>query len=165
MDYAKRVEELLRMPQELCIMCGLCCKVATFKGGLAINEIRELANDYTNPSQAEGAKDFLTLFRPISPEEAEVTSPEFVGTVTARFEDPERKKKVGFFRCVFVGDHNLCLIHEDRPMLCRMYPIPHERTIYHSICGFKETGEKNWQEIKKIIDILEEKSQNLQTEE
>ena len=147
MDYAQKVEQLLKMPQKLCKMCGLCCKVASFKAGMSYEEIKEIAKDSSNPSQADGARDFLTIFRPISREEAIRLSPGFVETVLERFKD--RKDKVCFFSCRFIKDGTLCLIHEDRPILCRMYPIPHERTVYHPKCGFKEQSQKNWEEIQR----------------
>lgn len=162
MDYAKRVEELLKMPQEFCKMCGLCCKVASFKGGMSYEEIKKIAQDYSNPTQADGAKDFLTIFEPMTQEEARKIAPGFVDSVLERFE--ERKDKVSFFKCRFIKEGSLCLIHEDRPVLCRMYPIPHERTVYHPECGFKDQGIKNWKEIQDIIIQLTVKSQALEEE-
>lgn len=160
MDFSARVERLLKMPQDLCKTCGLCCKVASFKGGLTFNEIKQLAQDYSNPSQADGAKDFLTIFEPIPQDEAKKLSPAFVENILMSFEG--KKEEMSFFRCRFMNDDgNLCLIHEDRPILCRMYPIPHERTFYHPQCGFKEQGQKNWAEIKNIINELNEMNKNL----
>jgi Fe-S-cluster containining protein len=161
MDFAKKVEELLKMPQELCNMCGLCCKIATFKGGMSYEEIKEIASDYSNPSQADGARDFLTIFEPITQEQARNTAPDFFNIARSRFPE-DRRDKVGFFKCRFIKDGSLCQIHEDRPLLCRMYPIPHERTVYHKNCGFKERGEQNWQEIKTIIESLQQQSQELE---
>lgn len=162
-DYAKLVEELLKMPQELCKMCGLCCKVASYKGGMSFEEIQEIANDFSNPTQADGAKDFLTIFAPISDEEAMALSPEFVESVYERF--PESQNKECFFKCRFMNEaRTMCAIHEDRPMLCRMYPIPHERTFYHGQCGFKQQGRENWQKIIAIMLELQAKSQRLEDE-
>lgn len=161
MDYVKRVEELLKMPQELCNMCGLCCKVAIYKGGMSVKEIFEIMKDTTQPTQADGAKDFLTIFEPMSKNEAHSYSPDFVDIVSSRF--PEKKDILSYFKCRFLDyKSNKCLIHEDRPMLCRMYPIPHERTVYHKDCGFKDTGEKNWQEIVKLIDELQNISKQIE---
>ncbi|MEW5819046.1 MAG: YkgJ family cysteine cluster protein [Cyanobacteriota bacterium] len=162
MDYAKKVEELLKMPQELCKMCGLCCKLASFKGGMSYDEIKNIACDYSDPSQADGAKDFLTIFEPISREDATELSESFVKEITKRFE--ERQEKVTFFKCRFIKDGNLCQIHEDRPLLCRMYPIPHERTVYHAECGFKDQGIKNWQEIQNIVQELIQRQLALEEE-
>ena len=162
MNYADRVNELLKMPQELCNMCGLCCKLASFKGGMSVEEIREIAKDFSEPSQADGAKDFLTIFEPITLEEARSVSSSFVDDILELFKDKE--KTPAFFKCRFLKDGKLCAIHEDRPILCRMYPIPHERTVYHKSCGFREQGIKNWNEIKQIIIALQEKQKALDEE-
>lgn len=162
MDYAEKVNELLKLSQEYCKMCGLCCKIATFKGGMSYEEVKKIANDFSEPTQADGAKDFLTIFEPMALKEAIEVAPGFVKTVQDRF--PGKKDKVCFFKCRFIKDGCLCMIHEDRPLLCRMYPIPHERTVYHNECGFKEVGERNWEEIKQIIITLQNKTLQLEEE-
>ena len=154
MNAAERVEKLFKMPQHLCNMCGKCCFVATFKGGLSHKEILDLINDpASEDSQVQGAKDFLTVFKPFDDlNEIHKKSPYFVEKVMAKLKDNE---KVAFFYCKFVDKSAKCLIHEDRPVFCRMYPIPHERTIYHEKCGYEETGKKNWNEIIKILADLQ----------
>ncbi len=161
----ERVNNLLKLPQHLCNMCGNCCRMATFKGGLSYEEVLELANSKDeDESQVVGAKDFLAIFQPyVSSEEAKKIAPEFTESVYEIF---GKDSKVGFFHCKFLGkmgEKYGCLIHEDRPQLCRMYPIPHERTFYFPECGFKEQGRKNWEEIKNIISSLEEKRDHLQS--
>jgi Fe-S-cluster containining protein len=154
-DSVKRVKELLKLPQHLCKMCGTCCRIAIFKGGLPYEKVVDLANSNTDePSQIEGAKDFLSIFVPYaSVEDAKKVAPEFVDEVINKFGE---EVKSGFFYCKFLKD-NKCQIHEDRPLLCRMYPIPHARTLYNPGCGFKEQGIKNWEEIENIIKELEAK--------
>ncbi|OGH98597.1 MAG: hypothetical protein A2104_07095 [Candidatus Melainabacteria bacterium GWF2_32_7] len=157
-EAVKRVQELLKLPQHLCDMCGKCCKIATFKGGLSYEEIKKLAESTDeDPSQIEGAKDFLSIFAPYnSRKEAEEAGVGFIDRVLERF---GKDSDVSFFYCKFIGENNSCLIHEDRPLLCRMYPIPHERTFYNPGCGFEEQGKKNWQEIENIIEDLRKKHQ------
>jgi Fe-S-cluster containining protein len=154
-DAVKRVEELIKLPQHLCKMCGKCCSIAVFKGCLSYENIVQLANSTTEePSQIEGARDFLSIFAPYdSIEEAKRIAPEFVEMI---IEAVGKSANTTFFYCKFLKD-NKCQIHEDRPLLCRMYPIPHERTFYNPECGFKEQGIKNWEEIQKIIRELEAK--------
>jgi Fe-S-cluster containining protein len=154
-DIVKKVQELLKLPQNLCKMCGKCCQIATFKGGLSYQEVLNLANSTTDEqSQIDGARNFLTIFTPYeSIEEAKKVAPEFVEEVIQRFGE---EAKTSFFYCKYLKD-NLCQIHEDRPLLCRMYPIPHERTLYNPECGFKEQGIKNWEEIAQILKELEAK--------
>jgi len=157
-EIVKRVQELLKLPQNLCRMCGKCCRIATFKGALSYEEIKKLAESTTEQaSQVEGAKDFLSIFVPYkSREDARKVASEFVDMVLEKFGEDSQ---VSFFCCKFITDENHCQIHEDRPHLCRMYPIPHERTLYNEGCGFAEQGKKNWQEIQDIINKLESQRQ------
>lgn len=152
-DIVKKVQELLKLPQELCNMCGKCCKIANFKGGLSYEEVVKLAESTSeDPSQIEGAKDFLAIFTPYeSIEEAKKINAKFVERVLKVF---GQNSRVSFFHCKYLAKDNSCLIHEDRPLLCRMYPIPHKRTLYNFECGFEEQGIKNWQEIENILADL-----------
>jgi len=159
-DIVKRVEELMKLPQHLCNTCGKCCRMATFKGGLTYEQVKKLAESMDeDPVQVEGARDFLSIFVPYnSTEEARKVEPEFVDETLKRL--GKKDDEMSFFYCRYIGDNNLCMIHEDRPALCRMYPFPHEKTLYFKGCGFKEQGEKNWAEIKKILEDLEAKANN-----
>ena len=70
--YAKQVKELLKLPQSLCKKCGQCCNAVIFKYGLTYDEIIKMINNpSSDPSQVKGAKDFLSVFVPISFEEAQ----------------------------------------------------------------------------------------------
>lgn len=159
-EIVKRVQELLKLPQHLCNMCGKCCKIATFKGGLSYEEILKLIeNPEEDASQIDGAKDFLSIFIPYeSLEKAKEVGAGLVEKVLERF---GKDSQVSFFYCKYVGKNNACLIHEDRPLLCRMYPIPHERTFYNPECGFEDQGKKNWQEIENILINLKSQRENL----
>ncbi len=154
-DAVKKVEELFKLPQSLCKTCGQCCKIATFKGGLSFKEVQKLSCDPTqDPSQVDGAKDFLTIFTPYkNTAEARKVAPEFVNETLEKLN--KKDDEMSFFYCKFIDKTGLCAIHEDRPQLCRMYPIPHERTLYFPNCGFIEQGKKNWQEIMNILDSLQ----------
>ena len=160
-DIAKRVEELLKLPQDLCNTCGKCCRIATFKGGFTYEQVLELSQrnpqDEDEAVQVDGAKDFLTIFKPYeTTEEARKYAPQFVNETLAHF--GKQDGEMTFFTCRYIGDNNLCKIHEDRPHLCRMYPIPHEKTLFNPGCGFKEQAQKNWAEIQDILRQLEELS-------
>lgn len=158
-DAVKKIEELLKLPQELCNMCGKCCHIATFKGGLSYEDITELINDpKTDPTQSEGARDFLAIFKP------------YDSHLTVKEKDPvfyERvMKKVGnpnmsFFHCKYIGERGGCLIHEDRPLLCRMYPVPNEKTLFFPDCGFEAKCNENWKKITAIIDEFKAKQKEL----
>jgi len=160
-DIVKRVEELLKLPQELCKTCGKCCRIATFKEGLTYEEV--LALSQKNPEnddeaiQIDGAKDFLTIFKPYkSIEKAKEYTPEFVKEALKRTN--RKENEITFFYCRYIDENNLCKIHEDRPHLCRMYPIPHYRTLFNPRCGFEEQAKKNWEEIEQILKQLDELS-------
>lgn len=158
-DIVKRVQELLKLPQELCNTCGKCCRIATFKGGLNYEQLLELSQSLAQSEeeavQIDGAKDFLTIFAPYeSTAEARKFAPEFVDQTLELF--GKKDDEMSFFTCRYLGDDNLCKIHEDRPHLCRMYPIPHERTLFNPGCGFEQKSKENWKEIKEIVSQLEE---------
>lgn len=158
-DIVKRVQELLKLPQDLCHTCGKCCRIATFKGGLNYEQLLELAQSSPQSEQeavqVDGAKDFLTIFEPYeSTAEARKFAPEFVDQTLESF--GKKDDEMSFFTCRYLGDDNLCKIHEDRPHLCRMYPIPHERTLFNPGCGFEKKAKENWAEIQEIMRQLEE---------
>ena len=154
-DAVKRIQELLKLPQELCKMCGKCCHIATFKGGLSYEEIIELINDpESDPVQVEGAKDFLAIFEPYdSHETIKSKEPQFYESVMKKVGKPG----MSFFHCRYIGKHGGCLIHEDRPLLCRMYPVPNERTLFFNGCGFEKQCMENWKEITKIVEEVKAK--------
>lgn len=154
-EAVKKIQELLKLPQSLCNMCGKCCHIATFKGGLSHEQILELISNPESPAtQVEGAKDFLTIFEPYdSHETVKKLAPEFYEKVMKQVGNPD----MTFFKCRFIAKQGGCLIHEDRPVLCRMYPIPHERTMFFPGCGFEEQSIANWKEIQEIVKEVEER--------
>ncbi|MBX2859961.1 MAG: YkgJ family cysteine cluster protein [Vampirovibrio sp.] len=154
LGYANEVERLLKMPQHLCKQRGICCRVATFKGNMGIDEIRQLAAEDTQA--AEMARDFLSIFLPYESEEAvrEVAS-EFVDRVREKTSEKNNNPdNVTYFHCKFVLEDGRCGVHEDRPIGCRTYPFPYKDTLYHPGCGFEQQGKANWQKIQAILDTL-----------
>lgn len=151
---AKEVEQLLKMPQSLCKQRGICCKVATFKGSLSLDEIRALGE--SDASDAEHARVFASIFEPYSSQDAtRQVADEFVDRIrekaAAKGQDPD---KITFFQCRFVLEDGRCGVHEDRPLGCRAYPFPHKNTVYHPGCGFEDQSRKNWARIEEIMDTL-----------
>jgi Fe-S-cluster containining protein len=152
---AAEVESLMKLPQHLCKQRGICCRVATFKGSLSFEQIKELA---VNPEATghSSAKDFVSVFEPYeSQAEVKELAPEFVERVrtfaSGKGQDPDA---ISFFKCKYVLDDGRCGVHEDRPVGCRVYPIPHKNTIFHPGCGFEQQGVQNWSRIKEILDML-----------
>jgi Fe-S-cluster containining protein len=153
----KKIQELFKLPQSLCKTRGNCCRVATFKGTLNYQDIVALAN--SDESDATNAQEFLTLFVPYETvEEVIAIAPQFVDRVQ------EKNPDSSFFHCRFLADDGRCLIHEDRPTGCRVYPFPHENTIYHPGCGFEKKGVENWRKIQDIQNYFEYRFQQLQEE-
>lgn len=152
---AREVEQLMKMPQHLCKQRGACCRVATFKGSLSHAQIEAMASDPTHPGY-EQAHDFYTIFEPYgSQEEVRSIANEFVDRVrTQTQKDGGNPDAVSFFHCKYVLEDGRCGVHEDRPVGCRAYPFPHEKTIYHPGCGFEQRGTDNWNRIKEILDAL-----------
>jgi len=158
-ELGQRVQSLMRLPQGLCKTRGNCCRVVTYKGSLGVEEISELA--CSDSPQSENAQDFLTLFEPYaSQDDAREIAPMFVEQVRQTASE-EAQDDISFFRCRFLGDTGQCRIWEDRPTGCRMYPFPHEKTIYHPGCGFAKAGHENVQKIQTIIQFFERREGEL----
>ncbi|MBY0450417.1 MAG: YkgJ family cysteine cluster protein [Cyanobacteria bacterium] len=156
LGFAQEVEKLMKLPQHLCKQRGICCRIATFKGSLNVDDIRKLSLMGDEPG-AEMARDFLSVFEPYATtEEVVEMAPEFVDRVKQTTQlgggNPDN---VSFFKCRFVLADGRCGVHEDRPVGCRTYPFPHKDTIYHPGCGFEQQGKANWQRIEEIIQTLE----------
>ena len=152
-SYSQQVQELLNLPQSLCKQCGQCCNTSIFKFGLSYGEIIELINNpETDPSQVKGAKDFLSVFEPISYEEALQRNKKFVDDILKKLNKP--KEKVTFFHCKYLTDDNKCAIHDRRPDLCKHYPVCYKDAFFIDGCGYAEQARKNWTEIEKILGKL-----------
>ncbi len=161
LGFAKEVESLLKMPQHLCKQRGICCKIATFKGSLSLEEIKALGE--TNEANAEHARVFASIFEAYDSQEAvRDIADEFVNRIRKRAEETGKNPdKISFFKCRFVLDDGRCGVHEDRPLGCRAYPFPHKNTVYHPGCGFEAQSHKNWERIETIMDTLGMKSEDV----
>jgi Fe-S-cluster containining protein len=158
------VQGLFKLPQQLCKVRGNCCRVATFKGLLSYDSLMTLAT--STEADAINARDFLTLFVPYQTlDDVKAIAPQFVDDVlTAADLKDNPVNDVGFFHCRFLGEKGECRIHEDRPTGCRYYPFPHENTIFHVGCGFKDTAIYNWQKIKEITRFFEQRMAQMNAE-
>ncbi len=155
LGFAEEVEQLMKLPQSLCKQRGACCKVATFKGSLTLEEIKALG--HTDEPNAEHARVFASIFQAYeSQEAAREVADGFVDRVRnfvaeTKGDNPD---EVTFFKCRFVQDDGRCGVHEDRPTGCRAYPFPHKHTIFHPGCGFEHQAKQNWQRVEEIMDVL-----------
>lgn len=153
LNYAKKVKELLTLPQSLCLQCGQCCNVSVFKGGLLYDEIIELINNpLSKESQVKGAKDYLSIFEPIPFEKAQELNYKFTVDILKKL--GKTKEQVTFFHCKYLREDNKCSDHLNRPDLCRVYPVCYKDMFYYDGCGYAETARKNWAEIEKILKSL-----------
>ena len=149
-NYAKKVEELLKLPQSLCKQCGQCCNTAIYKYGLKYEKIIELiSNPDTPDSQVKGAKDFLSVFEPITFEKAQELNYKFTVDIMKKLN--KTKDEITFFHCKHLTEDNKCAIHDKRPDLCKHYPVCYKDMFYFEGCGYAETARKNWAEIEKIL--------------
>jgi len=102
-----------------CKMCAQCCRCAS-PSSPSIELLKRAASD------TKFAKDFFSIFIPyLNIEEAEKINSIIVKKTVKAAENPENKvsaNELVFYHCRYISEDNKCLIHEDRPALCRNYP-------------------------------------------
>ena len=113
-----------RRPQELCKMCGRCCRLSTtpkpYKELVALAE----AGD-------QGAKDFLEIFEPYETiEEALKVDREIV-------ENIGYDENTTFYHCRYIQKNNLCSRYDTRKELCKHFPST-PFAVTPPGCGFEE---------------------------
>lgn len=130
-------------PQELCLMCGKCCRCVTT--AYSYEELIELAK-----SNDEGAKDFLSIFVPYtSVEDARKVHEEVVDNILNILKADEKPTdNLTFYKCKHLSDNNLCEIYEKRLMLCDRFPSSTWAVVPPG-CGFE-----NWL-VKKREEIVQ----------
>lgn len=138
-----------------CKMTGRCCRMAT-PSTPAIKLLEKAAKGSTT------ARDFFAIFQPYeSIEEVRNLCAELVERSIKAIEKLPAFDSVDqlvFYHCKYIGDDNKCLIHEDRPQLCRDFPdTPY--LIMPPGCAFeswaKECKEK-YQQMKNELQTLKE---------
>ncbi len=123
---------LAMRPQELCNMCGRCCRVVTTSKSYEELKALQAEND-------EGACEFLKIFVPYpSIEAARAVDKELVDNViNLLIEDGNYDEtKMTFYGCKYLREDNLCSIYEERPVLCRHCPST-PWSIVPPRCGFE----------------------------
>lgn len=126
-------------------MCGKCCKLSTTD--TPYEELLELAQKGN-----ESAKDFLSIFEPYpSTEEARKAAPEIVANILKALEnDPQKAKKMTFYKCKYLLDNNLCGIYKTRPLVCERFPSSAWAVVPPG-CGFEGWLFKKSEETKRKI--------------
>ena len=115
-NYEKKY--LSRRPQELCKMCGRCCKVATTT--VPYETIKKMKDEGD-----KGATDFLYVFEPYpSIDAARKVSADIVDNIINGLKEDGNYKEdeMTFYHCRFLQDDNLCGNYEERPLLCKHFP-------------------------------------------
>lgn len=140
------LELVKNRPQELCKMCGDCCRVVTTKH--SYEKLLELKK-----SGDKGATDFLNIFKPFETiEDARKESNEIVENILIRSKLNEQD--ITFYKCKNLQENNLCGDYENRPLLCRLNPFS-PWSIVPPNCGFNNWLKK--QQEKKITEINHQK--------
>ena len=123
---------LSKRPQELCHMCGRCCRVVTTPR--PYEELKKLAA--LGDSMAD---DFLKIFEPYSSiDEARKVDKELVDNIISLLKIDGRfdENSTTFYHCKYLLDNNLCSIYEERPVLCKHCPST-PWAIVPPGCGFE----------------------------
>jgi Fe-S-cluster containining protein len=151
---AAEVESLMNMSQNLCKQRGICCRVAVFKGLHNWETLLEMTQQ--DDMDGEMARDFASVFLPFSNhEEVRAIAPDFVDSALERaYAKGMRDEEVGFYHCRYVSDDGRCSVHEDRPIGCRKYPLPHPNTLFHPGCGYEGQAKENWKRVLEILTML-----------
>lgn len=152
-----RYEEIYlnQRPDNLCRMCGKCCRVVTTS--VSYSELKQKAQEGD-----EGAVDFLDIFVPFSSvEEAREKAPDIVDNIVKGLKDdgmyPELE--LTFYGCKYLKENNMCGQYENRKTLCKHFPST-PWAIVPPGCGYEGWLFLKREEIKQKIrkskeDLLE----------
>ena len=123
---------LAKRPQELCLMCGRCCRVVTTSKSYSELLKLQAEGDY-------GASEFLRIFKPYdSLDKAREVDAELVNNIINMLSADGNydEKSITFYGCRYLQENNLCGIYEQRPDLCRHCPST-PWVIVPPGCGFE----------------------------
>lgn len=140
-------EEVLGIKFPECKKTGQCCRIVS--PSVPTFELLKKA--------AEGddyARDFFNIFIPYNSlkEALSVNKKTVLRSLKSAEEQGFNKEDIIFYYCKYIGNDNRCLIHEDRPQLCRDYPDT-PFLVFSESCAYNE-----WSKIcrKKYIELKEE---------
>ena len=147
-DYEKNY--LSQRPQELCHMCGKCCKVVTTS--IPYKQLLKMKENGDS-----GATDFLEIFEPFdSVEDARNLCPDIVENIIERFKKNSKPTdNLEFYTCRFLGEDNLCRIYKNRKTLCKHFPST-PWAIVPPGCGFEAWLFLKREEAKQKVRKLKE---------
>ncbi len=148
---------LFQRPDNLCRLCGLCCRVATTQ--YPSEKVVTMAE-----KGDQGAIDFLSAFEPYnSIDEARQVSAETVDNIIQRLKEDGNYKEdqITFYRCRYLDDNNLCTRYQDRYTLCRHFPAS-PWAIVPPGCGYEGWLFTKREDIKQKIRKVKEELLELQ---
>lgn len=149
--------EHAELPQQLCNMCGKCCRAITTP--YTHDELVELAN-----SGQEEAKVFVEVFKRYSSvEAAKKAVPDHIENILKELrKNPDfDESKVQFYYCPHLTTKNTCAIHATRPDCCRRAPR-NGWSLFPPKCGFKGWQFMQRERIKKSVRIVKERLTELE---
>ena len=138
---------------EMCIRCGLCCRVATTTTPYKKLHERKEEGD-------AGAIDYLIVFETSESIEAssQVSAPTVDNIINSLKEDGNYKEEdMTFYKCKYLDDDNLCTRYDTRLALCKHFPAS-PWAIVPPGCGYEGwlfmKREEAKQKIRKIKEEL-----------
>jgi len=142
---------LKKRPQNLCNMCGKCCRVVTT--GMSHADLLKLSQEGD-----ERVIDFLSIFEPYSSvEKAREADAAIVNNIISMLKNEGKfeEDKLTFYCCKYIQDNNLCSNYEERPLICHYFPSEPWTVVPHG-CGYE--GWLFWmrEEDKQKIRLLKE---------
>ncbi len=147
-DWAKK----FNLPLPECSKCGICCLCAT--PSVSYKKLLEKA--------AEGdqfARDFFSLFIPYKNLDEARKISEFIVNKTLELCDNGTNdipmEDLVFYRCRYYHFEKKCLIYENRPELCRVFPGS-PFTVMHKNCAYYEWAQEAKKAYKKLKNDLKE---------
>lgn len=137
-------------PNNLCKMCGMCCKLATTAVGY--EQLQREAEE-----GLQSAIDFLTIFRKYeSYNEAYKVNPKHVENITKTMQEVHGKDFLPqFYYCIYLNKDNSCQIYQNRYELCKRAPAS-PWMIMAPECGYNDwLKEQRAKHMKYVIDLKE----------
>ena len=145
---------LSKRPQELCKMCGKCCRVVT----------TSIPYEELKASKEQGAVDFLSIFEPYpTVEDARKVDAGIVDNIIEGLKEDGNydENNMTFYRCKYLQDDNLCGRYETRLTLCKHFPAS-PWAIVPPGCGYEGWLFLKREEIKQKIRKVKEELIELQ---
>lgn len=146
-------EEVLGIKFPKCKKTGQCCRIVT-PSVPAFELLKKAAegDDYS--------RDFFNIFVPYASlkEALKVNEKTVLRSLKSAEEQGLKKEDIVFYCCRYIGQDNRCLIHEDRPQLCRDYPDT-PFLVFSESCVYNEWSKicrKQYKDLKEEEKILNE---------